>query len=115
MQPNEIGDKPRFLQLRHVQLQYLRVIRHNGAVEVVNAKPLLHIIAHIRIENRIRLLRQQPFHVSVHQLRGVARGVGWDGLLPGGIELTRGVWGYQHTEPKLMEKRVPEWEKIIKI
>ena len=59
----------------------MRIVRHDGAVEVVVALPLVYVVGHIGVKNCVCLFVYQRFDMSVNEFRGVTYRVGRYGVL----------------------------------
>ena len=63
------------LQMAHIRLEQLRIIRYNRTVIAVCRAVFIQIIRHARIENCIDALAQQVFYVTVHELSRITDGI----------------------------------------
>ena len=77
------------VDLADVGLDDLRIIGDDWAVVVVVADLLVEVVAEAWIENKIHVLLQQPFNVTVDELGRIADRVRRDGVLPLCEELLR--------------------------
>ena len=66
----------------HIAVEQPRVIGDNGTVVVVGAFVLVDVVGQTRIEDRIDAPGQEILDMSVHDLRGIAGGIRWNGELP---------------------------------
>ena len=82
---------------------------------MVYTQSLIHIVAHIGIENRIGTVFYEVIYVAVYNFCGVANGVGGDGVLPFEIKLPIGQGRDQYIKTEGSEKCVPEGQKLIHI
>ena len=69
------------IQITDVSVQHFGIIGYNRAVIAVFRALFIYIIGHAGIEDIGDSLLQQPFDMSVHQLRRIADGVAGDGSL----------------------------------
>ena len=96
-----------------VRLQKFRIVRHDGAVVMVDRIVLVQIVALAGEENEIDALVQKAFDVPVRKLGGIADGVAGDGVLPPEIQAAGGLLAQNDFEAARLEKARPQRELFV--
>ena len=93
----------------HVVFQVLGIGAYHGAVVVVlGGVHLLMLIKHAGVKNRFHALVDQPLHMAVGQLGGVALAFGGDGLHAQVIDFPGGHRRQAHGKAQLGKECMPE-------
>ena len=100
----------------HIVLQVLGVGHHNGAVIVVlGILCLLVLVEHAGMEDGLDPAADQPLHMAVGQLGGVALGFRGDGFHTQLVKLSVGQGGQRHPEAQLPEEGGPEGIVFVEV
>ena len=75
---------------------------------MVVPQPLIQIVGHAGVEDRVQAKLCEELNMTVGQLGGEAGGVAGDAPLPLQIQLSTGHGAVDHLEAQLREERVPE-------
>ena len=93
----------------HVVFQILRVGDHDGAVVMIlRAGGLLMLIEYAGVEDGLDALVDEPLHMAVGELGGVALGFRGDGLHAKLIDFPAGLGGEDYPEAQFPEECRPE-------
>ena len=93
----------------HVVFQILRVGDHDGAVVMIlRAGGLLMLVEHAGVEDGLDALVDEPLHMAVGELGGVALGFRGDGLHAKLIDFPAGLGGEDYPEAQFPEECRPE-------
>ncbi len=100
----------------HVVFQILRVGDHDGAVVVIlGTGGLLMLVEHAGVENGLDAFVDEPLHMAVGELGGVALGFRGDGLHAKLVNFPVGLGGENHPEAQFPEKCCPEGVVFVHI
>ena len=100
----------------HVVFQILRVGDHDGAVIVIlRAGGLLMLVEHAGVENGLDALVDEPLHMAVGELGGVALGFRGDGLHAQLVDFSVGFGGENHPKAQFPEECCPEGVVFVHI
>ena len=109
----EGGQEAGLLQVVHIAAEKLRVVGHHGAVVVVVAPALVHVVGKAGVEDGVHAPLQQHLHVPVHDLGRITGGVRGDGELSLLIDAPGGEAGDLHLEPQAGKEGVPQGQELI--
>ena len=100
----------------HVVFQILRVGDHDGAVVMIlRAGGLLMLIEYAGVEDGLDALVDEPLHMAVGELGGVALGFRGDGLHAKFIDFPAGLGGEDYPEAQFPEECRPEGVVFVHI
>ena len=100
----------------HVVLQILGVGHHDGAVEMIlRVRRFLMLEEHAGVEDGMHALVDEPLHMAVGELRGIALGLGRNGLHAALVEPAVGERREDHAEAEGLEKCRPEGVVLVHI
>ena len=100
----------------HVVFQILRVGDHDGAVVVIlRAGGLLMLVEHAGVKNGLDAFIDEPLHMAVGELGGVALGFRGDGLHAQLVNFSVGHGGENHPKAQFPEECCPEGVVFVHI
>ena len=102
--------------LVHIVLDIFRVGGDNRAVVmIVGIRKFISLVRNTRIENPVHILPDQPFHMAVRQLCGVALGLTRNGFDAHLIDFSGRSRREDNGKSKLSEESKPQWIILVHI